>query len=72
MRDVNRLDSFYDNLKEVHKTSFPDWRFGQLMSNFLGWIYEKKRKDFFFIEEPEMSKLLLEYATPIKGEDDEL
>ena len=29
MRDPNRLDRFYDEVKKIHKISFPDWRFGQ-------------------------------------------
>ena len=53
MRDPNRLDKFYDEMKTIHKMSFPDWRFGQLMSNFLGWV---------FPEEEEMIKYFREYA----------
>ena len=45
MRDPNRLDSFYDEMKEIHKKSFPDWRIGQLMSNFLGWMYYVQGRD---------------------------
>ena len=33
MRDPERLDAFYDELKRIHKTYFPDWRFGQLVEN---------------------------------------
>ena len=42
MRNPNRLDNFYFQLREIHKTQFPDWRFGQLMSNFFGWLYSEK------------------------------
>ena len=62
MRDPNRLDKFYDEMKEVHKKSFPDWRFGQLMSNFLGWLYSVKRRDPFFPEEEDMIEYFREYA----------
>lgn len=62
MRDPNRLDKFYDEMKEIHKMSFPDWRFGQLMSNFLGWLYSEKKRDCFFPEEDEMIEHLREYA----------
>ena len=34
-RKPERLDSFYDKLKEIHKTYVPDWRVGQLMYNFI-------------------------------------
>ena len=62
MRNPNRLDSFYDEIKEIHKKSFPDWRFGQLMSNFLGWLYSVKGRDPFFPEEEDMVKYFKEYA----------
>ncbi len=62
MRNPNRLDKFYDEMKEIHKKSFPDWRFGQLMSNFLGWLYSVKGRDPFFPEEDEMIEHLREYA----------
>lgn len=62
MRNPNRLDAFYDTMRDIHKKSFPDWRFGQLMSNFLGWVYSEKKRDYFFPEEDEMIKLFKEYA----------
>lgn len=54
MRYPNRLDDFYNELKRIHKKSFPDMRFGQLMSNFFGWLYSEKKRDCFFPEEDEM------------------
>lgn len=54
MRNPDRLDAFYDELRDIHKRSFPDWRFGQLMCNFFGWLYQKKGLDVFFPEEKEM------------------
>ena len=65
MRNPNRLDSFYDEMKEVHKKSFPDWRFGQLMSNFLGWLYSVKGRDPFFPEEEDMVEYFREYANSV-------
>ena len=65
MRDPNRLDSFYEEFKRIHKKHFSDWRFGQLISNFFSWIYSEKKKDCFFPEETDMLALLREYA----GED---
>lgn len=62
MRNPNRLDKFYDEMKKIHKKSFPDWRFGQLMSNFFGWLYSEKKRDCFFPEEDEMIECLREYA----------
>ena len=68
MRDPNRLYGFYNELTRVHIEHFPDWRFGQLMNNFLGWVQVKKEKDFFYIEENKMLDLLHEYVQYIKGE----
>ena len=62
MRDPNRLNDFYDEMKRIHKVYFPDWRFGQLMSNFLGWVYSEKKKDPFFPEEEEMLRYFLEFS----------
>lgn len=62
MRDSNRLDKFYDEIKKIHKKSFPDLRFGQLLSNFFGWLFSEKCRDPFFPEEDEMIKYFIEYA----------
>lgn len=62
MRDPKRLDRFYDELKEIHKVYFPDWRFGQFCSNFFGWLATEKKKDLWFPEEGEMLEYIREYA----------
>lgn len=35
LKDPKRLDKFYKKLKDLHKRTVPDWRFGQLMVNFI-------------------------------------
>ena len=62
MRDPNRLDSFYYDMKKLHKACFPDLRFGQLMSNFFGWLASEKKKDLFFPEENQMLDYFIEYC----------
>lgn len=62
MRDPMRLDRFYDEVRCIHKKCFPDWRFGQLMSNFLGWVYQEKKIDPFFPEEDKMMEYFREYS----------
>jgi hypothetical protein len=62
MRDANRLDDFYNELKKIHKEKFPDWRFGQFCSNFFGWLMSEKKIDLFFPEEDEMIEYIKEYA----------
>lgn len=61
MRSPNRLDTFYDNLCYLHKKYMVDIRFGQLMSNFFGWLYSEKGKDLFYPEEDEMLKYFKDY-----------
>lgn len=51
MRDPNRLDNFYDEIKKLHMKYFPDWRFCQLMQNFMGWVFQERKADSFFLEE---------------------
>lgn len=67
MRDVNRLDTFYENLKTIHKTKMPDWRFGQFMLNFMSWFYTKYKNDIFYIEENRMMEYINEYFDELKG-----
>lgn len=62
MRNPNRLYDFYDEMRDIHMKSFPDWRFGQLMSNFFGWLMSEKKKDLFFPEEGDMIEYFKEYA----------
>ena len=62
MRNPNRLDGFYEELKKIHKEEFPDWRFGQLMSNFFGWLMAEKKIDLFFPEEEKMMEYFREFA----------
>lgn len=62
MRDPNRLDGFYDEMKELHKKHMSDWRFGQLMSNFFGWLMAEKGVDLFFPEEDKMIGYFREFV----------
>lgn len=61
MRDPKRLDGFYDKMKEIHQEKLPDWRFSQLMGNFLGWVVQQKG-DYFYIEDAQMLKYFEEYV----------
>ena len=62
MRDINRLDKFYDELKEIHKKNFPDWRFGQLIINVFADWQAKTKRDIFFLEEDEMIQIFRDYV----------
>lgn len=54
MRDPNRIDNFLNELGKVWKDRVPDWRFGQLMFNFLSQIDEDP---FFWEEDKFLEKL---------------
>ena len=71
MRNPERLNAFYEEFYKLHKHYFPDWRFGQLISNFFGWIYSEKKRDIFFPEEDEMIALFREYCGVDKDEEGE-
>ncbi len=69
MRDPKRLDKFYDELKELHKKYLPDWRYGQLMSNFITWMTWSKNTDIFFPEEDDMMHYIKSFISYSTGED---
>lgn len=62
MRDPKRLDDFYDRLKKVHQEKLPDWRFGQLMLNFLSAYMTSNGIDFFYCEDAQLIKELEDYV----------
>ena len=62
IRNPERIDAFTSELNRIWKKYFPDWRFGQLMSNFLGFVAGQKQTDIFFPEESEMLTYLKEYC----------
>lgn len=71
MRDKNRLDGFYEQVCDIHKRYFPDWRFGQLFYNFSVWVSEKKGRDLFFPEEDVTLAYLKEFASIYGSETNE-
>lgn len=48
MKDIKRIDTFCNDFASLWKT-VPDWRFGQLIVNFLSWY----GNDVFYLEEKE-------------------
>lgn len=67
MRDPTRIKPFAQKLAHMWQQHVPDWRFGQLMSNFLGFVVAETNRDIFFIEDGEMESLMLKF---FKQEDD--
>lgn len=58
MRDFTRLDSFYDELKRIHKTFFPSWRLGQLCWNLVYWLNNGQNIDPYYLSENNMLKYI--------------
>ena len=52
MRNVDRLNSFYEDMRVLH-SKLPDWRFMQLMLNFFSWHYQTYGTDGFYVEDNE-------------------
>lgn len=65
MRDKNRIYPFLCHLAGGWEEICPDWRFGQLMLNFLQWHYHKYGTDFFYLEENEFKNRFDEYLDSI-------
>lgn len=60
-RDVERIQPFCERLAAAW-VKFPDWRFGQLMINLLRDYEAEHGRDFFFLEEDEMIKVIEAYC----------
>lgn len=65
MRNIERLDSFYDTLKKAHKHFFPDWRFAQLVTNIQNWYIRKYGIDIFYLEEDQFIEVLNDYIKEV-------
>ena len=65
MRDPNRCWLLVNKVAMLWTTVCPDWRFSQLMSNFVLWL----GKDPFYIEDDEFIKKFTKYCRHICPED---
>lgn len=57
MRSKERIKPFLEKIEE-YWNEVPDWRFGQLISNFASWL---GKRDIFFVEEDEFLELMDKY-----------
>jgi len=62
MRNPDRIPPLAEEFAKIWKAKFPDWRFFQLMENFLGYVYEQAKFDPFFIEDDQVIKWLKKFA----------
>lgn len=61
MRDIDRIDIFCNELAAIWKEKCPDWRFGQLIVNFLGWY----GRGPFYMEENDFIEELREFLKKV-------
>lgn len=64
MRPIERIEPFLKELGDIWKERFPDWRFGQLMYNFIS-----ENGDPFYWEDEEFLSRLEAYLQPEKEEE---
>lgn len=64
-RNPARLDSFYNELKWLHKKYTPDLRFIQLLDELEVW----SPRDLYYIEEDEFLELLKDFLTWKRNDD---
>lgn len=64
MRNPNRIANFMYELGEIWGQNLPDWRFGQLMANFISEV-----GDPFYLEEDDFLEKLKKYVQNVKARD---
>ena len=64
MRDPKRIDKYCDELKRAW-SRLPDWRFGQLMYNFINEL----AMDPFYLDDEVMFEKIDEYTKKYSGEE---
>lgn len=61
MRDPARIKRII-SLTMKFWQQVPDWRFGQLLSNLMGFIYTDTHADPFYVEDDKIEELLEKYC----------
>lgn len=61
MRDINRIDSFCNEITKMWKNNVPDWRFGQLLINVFTYASDKTPLDIFYYEEEDILELFKDF-----------
>ena len=62
MRDINRIYPIMNELTTICTTDCPDWRFGQLISNFKCYIkFQHNIEDIFYIEDDKILEYIKEF-----------
>lgn len=64
MRNPDRIEPFLTELGQLWKEKYPDWRFGQLMTNFF-----REMGDPFYLEEDEWLVAFKSFCSGGNGDD---
>lgn len=67
MRKAERLDDFYAEMSRLHKKYLCDWRFNQMMFNYLSWHLRKFGNDGFYVEEDDMIDRFRQFISDMTG-----
>ena len=67
MRDPARIMPMCVEMAVKWQDKCPDWRFLQLMNNFLGWLNLRGYMDGFYLEDEKMMELFNQYMEGIKN-----
>lgn len=62
MRSPDRIPNFMYELGDIWMKNLPDWRFGQLMANFI-----REVGDPFYLEEDKFMEKFKEYVKGVTG-----
>ena len=63
MRDINRISMLCNAIACQWINYFPDWRFGQLIVNFLSWL----GKDPFYMEDEDFYEKFTQFVEAVHG-----
>lgn len=70
MRKAERLDYFYDEMSRLHKKYLCDWRFNQMIINYLSWHLQNFGNDGFYVEEDDMIDRFRQFLSDMTGVED--
>lgn len=70
MRDIKRLPKLYDTLRQYHQ-QLPDWRFMQMIVDFMTWHHAYYGTDGYYIEDNTFISRFKEFINDMVKEEDE-
>lgn len=62
LTNVDTLEDFYDELKEIHMKYFPDKRFGSFIVDVADWIQKTTSRGIGYIENVDLMRYINDYV----------